>query len=168
MTVTISLADPTNVGESRFLFNTRSHPDIVKHLFSRFPASMSEHKRFLVQSHMNDRVIFIIRSDSTLVGYCQLQLTGPTAGDLSWVVHPTYQRKGIGSKAIPLLVDESFKRGFKLVHLHVVDGRTRIFFKAGFQLVSTNADGVHRMEYSNAERTSKRLPDFKAERSQTL
>jgi len=87
------------------LFSIRSHPDVIPFLRQTPPPDFSHHVHYL-RSLGSEKRFFLVRSASTLVGYCQLTFIcqEPTQVEIGMALHPDHCNQGIGSLALRLLL----------------------------------------------------------------
>jgi RimJ/RimL family protein N-acetyltransferase len=98
----INLDDDADV---LFVFETRSHPEIRKHLFHNPPPTIEAHRVWLRDNVPLKRLMFILRVDGKRVGYCHAyDFAGKDTVEVGFVVHPDYQNRGYGKKAVELLL----------------------------------------------------------------
>jgi RimJ/RimL family protein N-acetyltransferase len=95
--------DINNADEVTFMFQVRSHPDIDKYLNGDPPSSYFEHVHYLAKA-IENKYFYIIYYHEDFVGYCQIT-PREDALELGWALHPNSIGIGIGTIAIPLLID---------------------------------------------------------------
>ncbi|NHM31931.1 GNAT family N-acetyltransferase [Neobacillus terrae] len=66
-------------------------------------------------------------------------------GDL--IIHPDYQKRGIGSKVLNLLIEKCKSSGIKWVQLTSAKGKAEFYKKHGFQERPADGPGMERLLY---------------------
>jgi RimJ/RimL family protein N-acetyltransferase len=93
------------VDDIRFLFETRTHPEIIKYLFGNPPVSIEVHTEWLLKNVPNYRRMFILFDGDIRVGYCHAyDFFDKDTIEVGFVIHPDYQGNGYGSFMVGELV----------------------------------------------------------------
>ncbi|MBX2989416.1 MAG: GNAT family N-acetyltransferase [Bdellovibrionaceae bacterium] len=111
MKIRLIEVNPDDRRHVQFLFETRSHPQVVPMLFGAPPDSFEVHYAWLGRVQNVSRTLFLIENGSSdLCGYCQLTPQEDGGIELGWVIHPNYQGLGYGKDSTRALVGEAQER----------------------------------------------------------
>ena len=58
------------------------------------------------------------------------------------IVHPEFQRRGIGAEIVKRLVDACIEAGIREIQLFSATGKTQFYERLGFQVRSAQAPGM--------------------------
>ena len=134
--MTISLRQADTMEDKKFLFDTRTIPEVCKMLLGPQPGSFESHLDYL-DKLPSFKHIFIIECSSVRVGYCQLKTK---TGEIGLVIHPESQGKGYGEEAIQALMLLAIERfEIKFLSLSVIKTNARaieLYQRCGFSQVN--------------------------------
>lgn len=143
--------DSTDWRHTLALYHTRSDPKVYPTLIGPPPTDMSSHLEYLRTLRLHGRRSFYMISQGTFfVGYCHISPLSPEYRqvELGWAVAGAFQGKGIGTKAVKLLIAEAKEKypNNDLV-LFVKDTNTKaisLYKKVGFEEIKTT-DNIIKM-----------------------
>lgn len=132
---------PLKDGDLEKIFGWRNHPEIRSQMFDPSPLEWEKHKRFWNSILGNrNRKGFIIMDDNEECGIVRIDIEGQE-GEIDIFVSVDHQRKGIGSRALGLAIEESRKLELKILKAKVKaenEASRKIFQGNGFKAVYIN------------------------------
>ncbi len=102
-------------------------------------------KHDLYKAISNSWYIIAVYNDSKLIGFGRIISDGvyqTFIGDM--IVHPDYQKQGIGSKVLNLLMEKCESGGIKWVQLSSAKGKTGFYKKFGFEERPVDGPGMQK------------------------
>lgn len=108
-----------------FMYEVRTSPLVMKNLIGSPPENFEAHYHWL-NSQRGVRHIFIIEeeivsdfgSSVEKIGYCQIYNIKNTSLEMGWAFHPSFHSRGLGRRAVKLLIEECntmyYKRDIEL------------------------------------------------------
>ncbi len=87
----------------RTMYSVRTHSQVIPLLRGDPPADYWYHVNYLRNSP-SQKKFFLVQSDSSLCGYCQCTYATEHV-EIGMALHPDFCNKGIGSKALALLLE---------------------------------------------------------------
>lgn len=141
--------------DAKFLYETRRHPDIDKHLLGDPPETFEKHKQFLYIHQGRFRIIKT--SDEKSVGYGQIKELNKYTCEVGFVIHPDFQGLGFGQQLVEEIIKEASER-YLFILLFVISSNEkaiRLYEKKGFSKVNLQKD-IWLMSY-NVKTTSQNL-----------
>jgi small conductance mechanosensitive channel len=95
--------DAEDENHLRAMYCVRSHPEVTSFLRGAPPSDYTCHITYLRNCPPQKR-FFLVRSESSFVGYCQLTDTQDHV-EIGMALHPDFCNQGIGSKALASLLE---------------------------------------------------------------
>jgi RimJ/RimL family protein N-acetyltransferase len=89
---------------------------------------------------------FVLKRNGETIGLAELHLTGPWSGDLALIVEDLFQRKGVGTAALQLLVCHGLDLGLRILSADVQDENRavlRALRRVGPSSISRAGDVFH-------------------------
>lgn len=146
--------DIENEDHVRTLYSVRTHPEVVSCLRGPPPANYADHVRYLRNLSVHKK-FFLVQQNSSLCGYCQLTHTDNHV-EIGMALHPDFCNRGIGSKALSLLVEyllQNESTQNKKLFLYVKKDNARaiaLYSKFGFERIGNeNEYGEYLMAHRN-------------------
>lgn len=144
MQLNISLVelDRSQPAHLEIMYAVRSHPEVAKYLRGNPPATFDSHINYL-QRVRGQKQFFVVMAGMDPCGYCQLTPTQDSI-EIGMALHPDYSNKGIGSKALALLLmfvqkNDSAKKKPLILYVKKDNARAiALYNKFGFQTLSEN------------------------------
>jgi len=131
--------------ELKFLYDTRTHPEIDKMLSGEPPKSYEQHLNYLNKVLGKTRWVYIAyNEENNKIGYSQIYDVTETHLEVGFAIHPNFQGKGYGKS----IVEETIKKAIetfpdKKIILYVKKDNPKaihIYEKFGFEKKGTKAD----------------------------
>ena len=149
MTFKLEELDLDNDEEVQFLFDTRTHPVICANLFGTPPVDLKSHKVWLSTNVPHNRLIFLLKDNGKLIGYCQAYNFDTWMFEAGFAIHPDFHNKGYGKEMVRMFIALMTERlpGRKIV-LQVKESNIpalKIYEKTGF-IRTDIKDGIVIME----------------------
>lgn len=147
----LSLEDEESI---LFLYKTRGHPKICEYLLGKPPQDLESHKNWLHKNVPSKRLMFILKCNGEMVGYCHAYDFNKDENTLEvgFVIHPDYQGRGFGSIIVKKFLEKIYEIiPGQRVQLYVKvdnDKAIHIYQKYGFEMMSC-AGNVVMMEKRN-------------------
>ena len=133
-----------NENDSEMLFNLRNHPSTRDNSFDKSEVSLADHKEWFSYVLKSEMVIsYILEIDDTPIGAIRFDIEDRQSAKINYLIDPSQQGKGFGTKLLDLGVKKVFKDKpeLKKVYGHVLKenhASIRIFEKLSFIKVSEN------------------------------
>jgi RimJ/RimL family protein N-acetyltransferase len=106
---------------------------------------------------------FVVQRNGETIGLAELHLTGPWSGSLALIIEDPYQRKGIGTAALQMLLCRARELGLRVLDADLLFENSAVLHalqRAGPALTSW-ADGVFHVELDLE--SAELAEDYKAE-----
>ncbi len=97
----------------------------------------------LHEALLNSWYVICVYDKERLVGFGRIICDGVVhALILDMIVHPEFQRKGIGSRILELMVNQCKRHKIRDIQLFCAKGKARFYVKHGFKPRPENAPGM--------------------------
>jgi len=140
--IKIRKAEKEDIG---FLFQLRNNPEVYKYFKNPCPITYEEHINWItpiLKDEKKDRLLYVILYNKERAGQTRLDIEKDST-EISISIHPDYQGKGIGNKAVKLTIEEAKKMEIKKLIAEIKKknvGSLALFKKNNFNYVRTEED----------------------------
>jgi len=112
--VCFTRAMPTDISTIKAMFTRCSGQSRLRRFFRLLPSVPDGYlEEVLTDTHSHHT--FVVQRHGAAIGFAELHLTGPSSGDLGLIIEDTFQRKGIGTVALQVLVHRARELGLHLL-----------------------------------------------------
>jgi len=120
----------------KFLYNTRTNPNVSKMLTGNPPLSYDAHLEYINKFQGKSRWVFIACHEYGHIGYSQIYNVEENSLEVGFVVHPDFQGWGLGKELVFSTINKA-KELFpnRKIYLYVKDNNLKaihIYLKLGF------------------------------------
>lgn len=141
MEISLSKLDFDDHEQLQFMFDVRTSPEVSSNLFGDPPSNFEQHKKWIF-SQRHKRDIFLINSQESPIGYCQVYNIRDEIIEVGWAFHSSFHRKGMGYDAVEALIKKCVEiYPGRCMELFVKNDNIPamiIYIKAGFKPVKIN------------------------------
>jgi len=133
----------------RFLYDTRTHPDIDKMLSGEPPQNYEQHLGYLDKVLNKTRWIYVALDDNIKIGYSQIYDVTDTHLEVGFAIHPNFQGKGYGKDLVIKTIEkaeEQFPNKKIVLYVKINNPKAiHIYEKFGFKKIK-EVDDLFYME----------------------